>query len=269
MKEGTQDQFLNSIVEALIHNLAYYLPKEIIPTITLAELKGKISPKFFNDLSILDIYQGIGEFEVIEFNERLAKKRQRLEKTIFELIKKRKELEEDEFEYILDKYFRQVEFYLAITNWLRLNVVNYKSISKQFGLAAKGSFEFQYEAYNIHFNELINYFYKGKELNIKESFTVEEILKNYLQDLITRLKHVEEVQKANELAKENQNKQFENTIVIRQSALNSQTGSTVSNRDQQTAIKKKKRPMVTDKEAQDFLLTSVFKIDPKIIIEQN
>ena len=254
MKEDTQDQFLNSIVEVLIHNLAYYLPREIIPENLLLELKGKITPKVFNDLSILDVYHGIGEFEVIEFNERIAKKRERFEKTIFELLKKRKELDADEFDYILEKYFRQVEFYVAITNWLQLNTANYKHIHKQFDLTTKGSFATQYELFSYHFNELIDRFYKGKELNFKESFTVEELVKNYLQDFLTRFQQAEEGLTADQPTQENQKELLKATTVDSQ-----------DRRQQNQTKKKKKRPMVTDQEAQDFLLTSVFTVDPKIL----
>ena len=265
MKEYSQDHFLNTIVEVLIHNLAYYLPKEIIPEIVLVDLKGKISPQFFNELAILDIYHGIGEFEVMEFSTRLAKKRQRLEKTIFELLTRRKELEEDEFEYLLDKYFRQVEFYLAITNWLRLNTANYKRINKQIDLSTKGCFELQYEVYELHFTELINRFYKGKELNLKESFTTEELLNNYFQDLITRLQLLEEELIIDQSTKINQNELLEANSVNQKLAVIAQIATKVNK--QQNPTKKKKRPMVTEQEAYDFLLTSVFNVDSTIIIK--
>lgn len=265
IKEYTQDHFLNTIVEGLIHNLAYYLPKELIPEIVLIDLKGKISPQFFNKLAILDIYQGIGEFEVIEFSDRLAKKRKRFEKTIFELLTKRKELEAAEFDYLIDKYFRQVEFYLAIANWLRLNTANYKSIHKQIDLSNKGYFDLQYEVYELHFTELINSFYKGKELNLKESFTKEELLKNYFQDLITRLQLVEEELIIDQSIKKNQNELLEANSVNQKLRVIAQTATTVNK--QQNPTKKKKRPMVTEQEAYDFLLTSVFNVDPEIILK--
>jgi len=264
MKENTQDHFLNTIVEVLIHNLAYYLPKEMIPEIVLVDLKGKISPKFFNKLAILDVYQGIGEFEVMEFSERLAKKRQRLEKTFFELLKKRKELEEDEFEFLIDKYFRQVEFYLAITNWLRLNTATYKRIHKQIDLSIKGHFEMQYRLYELHFTELINRFYKGKELNLKESFTEEELM-NCIQDLMMRLQLFEEELVIDRSTQKNQNELLKENSVNLNSTLNTQTATTVNK--QQNTTKKKKRPMVTEQEAQYFLLTSVFNVDSTIIIK--
>lgn len=266
MKETTQDHFYNSIVEVLMHNLAYYLPREIVPEIVLVDLKGKISPHFFNKVSILDIYHGIGDFEVLEFNERLAKKRQRLEKTIFELLKKRKEQEATEFEYLLDKYFRQVEFYLAITNWLRLNNANYKKINKQFDLTTKGCFEMQFEAYSFHIMELISTFYQGKELNIKEVFTVEEFLKNYMQDFITRLQLAEEIVTTDPLTYGYQNEQLEAGSKDQNLNKNTYTGASVNikqqeeqqEQQQKSNKKKKKRPMITDQEAQDFLFKTVF-----------
>jgi len=264
MKENTQDFFLNTIVEVLIHNLTYYLPKEMIPEIVLVDLKGKISPQFFNKLAILDVYQGIGEFEVMEFSEQLAKKRQRLEKTIFELLAKRKELEEDEFEYLLDKYFRQVEFYLAITNWLRLNTATYKRIHKQIDLSIKGHFEMQYRVYELHFTELINRFYKGKELNLKESFTLEEQM-NCFQDLMMRLQLFEEELVIDRSTQKNQNELLEDISLNQKSEVITQTATTVNK--QQNSTKKKKRPMVTEQEAYDFLLTSVFNVDPTIILK--
>ena len=160
MSNNKLDAFFDKLVEALIIDLAFYIPSDIILTGVLEELEGSIPENYLNELTVLDP-MGFSEFEINEFNTRLIKKKNQLEKNIFKLLERKTTLEAFDFEFILNKYFKQLEFYLAITNWLRINLRNYnKEIIK---LTTIGSFEIQYEIYNSHFNDLLIRFQKDSK----------------------------------------------------------------------------------------------------------
>ena len=127
-------------------------------------------------------------------------------------------------------------------NWLSANLSLYNT---QTDITTVGLFEIQSEIYKTHFIELINYFYPSEEIVLKQYYDLSEIVKVYIPDFISRLG------------------QYSNELTIK---------STIEIPDQETieeqkpglnlepTKKVKKEPLITEKEAEDFLLTAVFNI---------
>jgi len=249
MSEQSLDTFFDNIVEVLMKDLAFYIPNDIIPKVVFEKIGTQIPEGFFDEIYILDIKQGFGVFEIEEFNERLIQKPKLFEKNIFQLLKKRKELDDLEFDYLLEKYFDKVEFYSAIVNWLNENLSLYNN---QIDITTKGLFEIQSELYKTHFIELINYFYPSVEIALKQYYDLSEIIKVYIPELISRLG-----QYSKELV-------IESTIDIPRQEIEQEEKSNLieqkSESNPEPKEKIKKEPLITEKEAEYFLLTNVFNL---------
>lgn len=248
MSKHSLDAFFNELVKVLFHDVAFYIPSEIFPTHVLESVESQIPPHFLDEISILDIYHGLGIFELSEFNERLIKKPQLFEKNIFLLLEKQKELNAAEFCYILNKYIDKAEFYCAVINWLSINFKNFNNGTIDFGTI--GVFEIQNEIYKTHFIELINCFYPEGEYPLKQDYNLSEILKIYLPDLFSRLGNYDQeltIQSTINIPKQN------TKVEEKEKVLDGKTES-------KPKKKLKKEPLITEKEAEDFLLTNVFNI---------
>lgn len=249
MSEQSLDTFFDTIVQVLIKDLAFYIPSAIIPEKVFEKVQNQIPANFFDEIYILDIHQGLGIFEIDEFNERIIQKPKLFENTIFQLLKRKKELDDFEFNYVLEKYFDKVEFYSAIVNWLSTNLSLY---NEQIDITILGLFEIQNEIYKTHFIELIDYFYPSQEIVLKQYYDLSEIVKVYLPDFVSRYgKDIKELT-------------IESIITIPQQEIKeAQTNTAIAQNpelDLKPTAKVKKEPLITEKEAEDFLLTHVFNI---------
>jgi hypothetical protein len=256
MDEQSLDQFFGKLIKVLFNDLAFYIPSAIIPSQVLDKLKSNIPEHFLNELSILVFDQGVAEFEIEEFNERLLLKRTLLEKNITLLIRKRKEFDEFEFNYILEKYFDQVEFYFFITDWLSTNLNLYNK--EQIDIVIIGAFQIQNEFYKSHFSELINLFYASKEFKLREHFNISELLNKYFPDLISRY------------GLSNEALTIQSNSKIPQQELNETSEVEALDNNEKTIInetisknKIKKEPLITQKASDDFILESVFNVKLK------
>ena len=259
MNEQSLDIFFDKLVQVLIRDIAFYIPSAIIPANLLENLKDQIEEGFLDQISILDIPNGFGVFENEEFNERLILKRTLLEKNIFQLLKKKKELDDFEFNYILGKYFEQVEFYCVIVHWLNINLSFYHK--NEIDSITIGCFELQNEFYKSHFVELVNLFYPSQPIQLKKEYDLSELLKVYFPDLIARYG-------------QGKGLMFQTTIDIPQQEFTELQRDNL--KEEKIAIEKnidiinskpkkkiKKEPLITEKEVEDFLLSTVFNIKLK------
>ncbi len=246
MNQSTLDTFYNELVKTLFHDVIFYIPSEIIPTDVLKNLESQIPPHFLDEISLLDVYHGFGEFDLIEFNERLIKKPKLFEDTIFYLLEKQKELNAPEFNYILNKYMDKVEFYSAIVNWLSNNL---KTFNSNLNFGTIGIFEIQNEIYKTHFIELINCFYRENEYPLKQYYDLSEIIKIYIPDLISRIDQY------------NLEVPIEATIKVPKQDEKAEEDTIKSEKSSNKPKKRiKKEPLISEKEAENFLLTNVFNI---------
>ena len=245
MSDQSLETFFDKLVEVLFKDVGFYIPSALIPANLLKEMSAKIPAGFLDQLSILDISDGFGVFELEEFNDRLILKRTLLEKNIFKLLKKKKVLDTDEFYYILDKYLDQVEFYCAIANWLSVNLGVYHK--NEINVHTIGSFELQNEFYKAHFIELIDLFYASDPIQLKEYYDLSELLKVFFPDLIARYDKA-----SNALLLKSDIDLSQQEIKEGEKSPKKKTGA---------KKKVKKEPLVSEQEAEEFLLKNVFHIN--------
>ncbi|UMB60854.1 hypothetical protein MHL31_01280 [Lutibacter sp. A80] len=246
MNKPTLDTFYDELVKTLFQDVIFYIPSEIIPTNVLNNLESQIPKHFLDEISLLDVYHGFGEFDLIEYNERLIKKPKLFEDAIFYLLGKQKELDTPKFNYILNKYMDKVEFYCAIVNWLSINL---KTFNSNLDFGTIGMFEIQNEIYKTHFIELINCFYTEKQFSFKKYYDLSEIIKIYIPDLISRIDQY------------NLEVPIEATIKVPKQDEKAEKDTIKTEKSQDKPKKRiKKEPLISEKEAEDFLLTNVFNI---------
>jgi len=116
----------------------------------------------------------------------------------------------------------------------------------------KGVFEIQSEIYKTHFIELINYFYPSEEIVLKQYYDLSEIIKVYIPDFISRLGQYSKefiIESTIDIPQQEIKEDQKNSPIEQKPVLNLEPNK-----------KDKKIPLITEKEAEDFLLTTVFNI---------
>jgi hypothetical protein len=257
MKEELQDQKFNKLIEVLLLDLAFYIPEGIINASLLKQLEAHIPERFFNELSILDP-RGFGEFEIEEINDRLQKKRIKLEKNIFILINLHIEQKEQAFDYMFYKYLDQLVFYRSIANWLFGNLEHF--FKDEIDFVTKGVFGLQLQLYHNHLIELIQEFHQTHQIELKEVFSVEELLLEYIPEMVSRygLTSFEETN-----LKKEENTQIEEASTkekkVKKETTSKEVGPT-SNRPNKTKETKEKKPKpdINEQDIEDFLFKTVF-----------
>jgi hypothetical protein len=254
MKEELQDQNFNKLIEVLLLDIAFYIPERIIPPTILKQIKEHIPDGYFDSLSILNP-RGFGEFEILEINERLLKKRIKLEKNIFALINLHKEQKDEAFDYMFYKYMDQLVFYRAIANWLNVNLDIF--FEGEIDFVTKGAFVLQFQLYDNHLIELIQEFQQTHQIELKETFTIEELLSIYIPEMISRygLTSCEEV----DLEKEERNQTEEtntNEKNVEEEATSKKTDPKTNNTTE--TIKEKSKPDINEQDIEDFMFKTVF-----------
>jgi len=248
MNEQSLDDFYDALIEVLIHEIVFYVPKELIPEKDVAEINRIIGVDPFNELVVIDFYsRGRFKYEQGAYKPLLIAKHASLEKNLFKLLQKKSEIAPFEFEYILDKYIEQVEFYHFITSWLFNHLALY--IENKVNIEIQGDFQLQYNYYKKHLADLVKHFYPSNDYKFREGYDVMEILEFYLPDLLARVGK-EKKETIDKIASSN-------TEIIEDE------NSTKTNEVKGIKGKvkrRKKEPLISEKDAENFILESVFNV---------
>jgi hypothetical protein len=240
--------FLNQLIEVLLNNFIYYIPSEIIFDGVLDELEGEIEDSFFDELSLLDINQGIYNIsndDALELNNKLLEKRSLLEKNIFDLIQINKDITPIEFQIIVEKYFKKLFFYLFISDWLATNLKRYNE--ENLNITLIGAFELQHQSLSSHLIEVHKYFGLLIENNQEYNFSSEKLVREHFPDLVSRYNQIVSNETINN----------EDKIIAGEKKLQHKVQHQSENNIKPI---KKQRPTLSDKEVERTILESVFKV---------
>jgi hypothetical protein len=254
MKHHTAITFVNDLIGALLQHIIYYIPSELITGEILNQIENDIPDSFFDELSLFEIEKGvflINNEDALAINKKLLKKRSLLENNLFLLLQKKTEITSIEFEFILQKYFDQLVFFLFITNWLVSNIKKYhKDVSS---LPLIGSFKLQHEYLSSHTKEISNYFAGIIDIEKEYHFTAEKLVMEYFPYLISRYQQV---------TLSNENSVDDTSILeIETTEIVSDVDSKQQKNKSGKNLKKEKvRPQLVDEEIEIMILESIFKI---------
>lgn len=252
MSEQSLDAFLDHLVRVLLQDVAFYIPKSIFPKKLLRSIPLAFPEHFFDEVFYLDLKSGMMFFEAVAYNEKLMDKPRLFEQNINQLLKKKEELREIEFDYLLEKYFDTTQFYSNLVFFLCIKYEFY--FKDTLDPLTRGVFELQLRFYKNHCLALIDRFYQGKEVQIKNHYDLEDVLEKYLPDLTTRLGiyykelvHESTIEFSNSILQEDEN----------------QSQAEVSKVQKLPKKRIKKAPLLSDQEVEDFILSTVFNVKLK------
>lgn len=251
----------NQLVENIWVNVLFYIPENDLVKGLIKKLKGLEeidTTTIYNKVFVIDAM--IGPIELKEdSNFTSMKKKTMLEDNIYLLLKKKKRLNKLEFEFILDRYFEQVELFFYISKWISedLKTNTQIKVSDQ----TRGKLEFQYKHYKTHFESLIKYFYPKLEKLPAGNFDVQATLEKYFPRIIKHaaIESINSIQTENLLREGSKSHiNITDAIELTDEDNNSSTKSIQKGKEKHSS---KKQAIITKEQAKQFLLASVFNIN--------
>lgn len=157
------DQLYNELVNEFHKNYIFFIPSKIVPDdiINGPELT-KIKDLLDRVLVIDNTFQIIPIEQLNSYID-IINKAYYLDKNIFKLLDKKGEISDFQFNFILEKYYEQVEFYYQTTEFYLSNLS--LPIFDNINDTIKGLFTIQHNNYKKHLEELNKQFYPDKTIN--------------------------------------------------------------------------------------------------------
>lgn len=252
----------NQLVENIWVNVLFYIPESNLVKMFLKKLKGLEeidTTTIYNKVFVIDVM--LGPIVLKEkANYQIGLKKEMLEDNIYLLLKKKKRLNKLEFEFILDRYFEQVELFFYISNWISEDLKTNTQI--KISDKTKGLLKFQYKYYKTHFESLIKYFYPKLEKLPTGNFDVQATLEKYFPRIIkhTAIESINSIQTESLLGEGSKNyNNITDAIELADESnnKNSSTKNIIKGKETQSS---KKQSILTKEQAKQFLLASVFNI---------
>jgi len=206
--------------------LIFYIPRSIIPDDKKEYFEAPRFKNYFNTVVIINQKGRDYELKDEASLYYIMLKQAKLDENIFILLNEKETLNENQFDFLLKKYLIQINFYVLISEWFNRNIaLHIDNLSDE----VKNSFQLQYDVFIDHLNHLkSNYFIKEKTTQ-KQDIDVVKLIEDEFPELNKILNH---------------------------------KSKTESNKNEFKNIAKAKKEMsiITNQEAEDFLLKTVFKV---------
>lgn len=225
------------LIPNLWEELLFFIPEKDLPKGSMDIFGGGELKKLFNKVLVMDTESGPMEHRKERNNKNVLLKGAKLDGNIYELLEKKKGTEPTNFNYVLEKYYEQVECLYFISNWMNINL----NQLPQADTNVKGLFHIQFSYYEKHLETFIDHFYPNREAIPKGHFDIAQIIRAHLQN--------------------NSKPYIEISGEKGENRPNFIQGKTVIGK---ASLKKvKKQPLITEKEAEDILLKNIFNLDLK------
>jgi hypothetical protein len=249
MSNTSLEKFYNDLIPNLWEEVLFYIPDNSIPIEVIDKFDNIEVQKIFNKIWVVDYRLGPIVYEKGRDNKKALFKGSILSKNIYSLLEKKSSVKSHEFDYVLEKYFIQVECLFYVTNWMNMNLNQMISIDDTL----KGLVQLQFKHYKKHFEDLLKQFYPSKDKVPQGNFNIKEIIETYFPEVTRQYDTV--------------NKKVTSSPAILSYIENIKDRNSKNTREDvihtQPTKKLKKQPLITEKEAEDFLLESVFKVKLK------
>lgn len=226
---------MNSILEKLLQKInrkiIFYVPKKLFESIAVVDLN------VYDEIGLtsnLIIIKEDGKIESINTGLEgflLLSKEKDLKSNCFELLKMKGEIEGKAMSYLLDNYYKELDTYITLSNYVNKNA---KKEALNYVAHIQSALNLQHQVLVEHKKELRGHFGHWKAL-----VDLERIFGSTKPKLKDRLKDKGKIN---------------NTKI---------TGS------KKVLEKGKKPPIITNDEADTYLLTSVFNVDLSLFENEN
>jgi len=235
MKE-TLNQIYDDLVKQLYVPMVFYFPRRIWNLIDEKKWKDKIYENVFDKVVLIkpDGTDALLNNEPSYYH--LLIKKERLDKSTFKLLNLQNDLDEKQFKFLLNKYCLQLDFFRKVTMWMVENIkMDINDLNDEISM----SFELQKTLLEEHWK--------------------------YVQENFVDAPKIEETNAETTLSKKDF-KSFQDLMKPSGILSNTINIETVKKDEAKTIkkTKKGKKILVTEEEATDFLLRTVFNIKNKI-----
>lgn len=239
MGSKSLQKFSDKLLSNLLEELIFYIPNNdqlnsLLDEHNLYELK-----QYFEKVIYMDRFKGPLLYTQKRQGPDLHNKSKLLEKNILKLVAKKEQLSETGFNYFFNQYNEYAQGMNTICSWFN-DAGRLKEI-EQISEGTIKSFELQSEIFQKHIRTLNSTFEKEE----KENENILKKLELQLPNLFNQLKEIEKAQLSQQ------------TIV--EHIVNS-TQQAQLNPTTQNPSKKKKKILISDTEAEEFLLENIFGI---------
>jgi hypothetical protein len=230
---------LNHIQEELILRLykplIFYIPRKLFKEIEGFDWSNKKFDEVFDKLVLI---KSDGSNQELGSNPSyfyILMKTAELEKNIYSLLEVKERYGKESFNFLISKYNQHVDFYIRITNWLLENV---KEDISEVTQETLNSLTFQKDAFLAH-----RVYIQTKLIKVnqeKSSADNDKLTKGDLMSIKALLEG--------------------NSSQFKESNDNPNVKSNRQDEEKPQTVKNKKKLLITDKQAEDFLLQTVFKM---------
>ena len=233
------------LISSLWEELLFFIPDNKVSNEFLENHEEIEFEKFRNKILVIDYYKGPILHETDRDNNLIILKDSTLKKSTRQLLNAKANFNEQEFSYNLELYYEQVECLYFITNWLNKNIT--QVLPQEDSIL--GLFKLQYNFYKSHFETILKQFYPDMQSLPKGNFNIGKSLESSLPQ-ITKLFNTGGEQNITSEASSLQEDRHENLP------------TSINKKAQKRKIKK--RPIISDTEAETILLKRIFNIDLEI-----
>lgn len=239
MSETPLEHFFMGLIPNLWEELVFFIPEKNLTKEIKDVLYVKGIGKLTGKVLVMDTMQGPIPYKIGRDNKYALLKASKLERNIYKLLEERKTTDPSNFNYILEKYYEQVECIFYIIDWMNRNISQVPNTD----VTVKGLFEMQSVYYKKHLETFIKHFYPNRQAVPQSKFDVLGKIQTYFPDIskqyIKPLEHTDN-----------------NNHNLVQDA---------PNIDSKSLNKPKKQPIITENEAENILLERVFCLDKKML----
>jgi hypothetical protein len=214
------DKLFDDIWKTLYKSFVFYIPSRLMHGLEYNNLLNKV---------ILIDRKGFDrELKDEESHYEILIKPMTLNDNIFKLIDQNERLPTEQFQFFLEKYLEHVNFVFYVSDWMEKHVeVDIPGLRED----TKNAFKSQTKVFSQHVEDLKTHIIIANE-SLKKDVNVQEFIENDLTEIKRALHISTDSGKLNDLV----NKAEDSTLI------------------------KKKAPLLTDEEAEAFLLETVFQI---------
>lgn len=161
------DILFNQIRDNLTKSYIFYLPDSLINTLEHTSLVKAIPNDAYNQLAYIDKHNVIAQsFEKLDFLE-VINKGNVLDGNMYALFQAKEDIEDAQFNFLLEKYIEFLDPHCFLTGWMYTNITSFiKPVSEE----TINLFRIQSELFDKHYSQIRRHFnidQKGRVLNVK------------------------------------------------------------------------------------------------------
>ncbi len=232
------EKTFNKLRINLYKSFIFYIPKNIFPAEQLDLIEDV--DQFLDKVIVINEYGAIYELTNQPFLVSILQKQKLLDANLFKLLDREAKLKNTQFDFFIKKYLELVNVCLYISRWLNNNV---ESSKLEMSVDVKNAFQFQYNFFQKHFDQINQHFNSTEKAIPQAPQDIAQFIENNFKEL-----------------KESLTSHYDDKGVM----IDNKAGKELQVEDlpkSKQRQKKVKPVLITEREAESFLLKTVFDLN--------